>query len=40
MVKKKHLKLRFLNNFSKAEGEKYDQNDWNASDQFGIITLF
>ena len=28
----KLLKLRFLDNFSKAEQEKYDQEDWNVSD--------
>ena len=32
--------MRFLDNFSKAEGEEYDQKHWNAPDQFGIITLF
>ena len=29
---KKFLKLRFLDNFFKAEGEKCDQEDWNVSD--------
>ena len=28
----KLLKLRFLDSFSKAEEEKYDQEDWNVSD--------
>ena len=31
--------MRFLDNFSKAEGEECDQEDWNVSDTFGIITL-
>ena len=35
---KKILKLRFLDNFFKAEGDKCDQEDWNVSDSFGIIT--
>ena len=29
---KKTLKLRFLDYFSKADGEKCDQEDWNVSD--------
>ena len=35
---KKILKLRFLDNFFKGEGDKCDQEDWNVSDSFGIIT--
>ena len=36
---KKLLRLRFLDYFFKAETEKYNQEDWNISDTFGIITL-
>ena len=32
------LKLRFLNYFSKAKTEKYDQKTRSAPDQIGIIT--
>ena len=36
---KKLLRLRFLDYFFKAETEKYNQEDWNISGTFGIITL-
>ena len=29
--------MRFLGNFSKAEAEKCDQEEWNVSDGFGIV---
>ena len=32
------LKLRFLDNFSKAETVECDHQDWNVSDTFEIIT--
>ena len=35
---KKLLKLRFLDSFSKTETEECNQEDWSASDKFGIIT--
>ena len=37
---KKLLKLRFLDNLSKAEGEKCDQEDWNKWLIWNYYTLF